>query len=273
MPIQDLTGQTRLVPILADPIDHVKAPQFYNPAFAARGLDWCMVAMGIRPACFAAMLDQLAQVSNVQGLNVTIPHKAAALAQCQSLGPEARLTGVANTLRREANGTWSGESFDGAGFLAAAMAQGVLRVDGPVAIVGTGGAGTAIAFALAAAGVPELQLLNRDPRSARALALRLKTVFPQTVVRTDASRLLLADLVVNATSLGLHAGDALPFDPSQLHARAAVFDIIAARDTELMAACQARGLQVIGGRPMIDHQMAAQIDFWQNTFTPTELTE
>jgi shikimate dehydrogenase len=72
-------------------------------------------------------------------------------------------------------------------------------------------------------------------------------------------------LAVNATSLGLHAGDALPFDPSHLPEGAAVFDIIAARDTELMVACAARGLAMIGGRPMIEHQIAAQIAFWRGT--------
>ena len=125
------------------------------------------------------------------------------------------------------------------------------------------GAGTAIAHALAAAGVRELHVLNREPERAGHLIAALQTLYPDLVASTQIERLRTAALAINATSLGLHAGDALPFDPSWLPAGAALFDIIAARDTELMSACQARGLVVVGGRPMIDHQVAAQIAFWR----------
>jgi shikimate dehydrogenase len=144
-----LSGATRLVPILAHPVDHVRAPRIYNPAFAAAGLDWCQVPMGVHPDDFAATVAQLARVGNLQGLNLTIPHKAAAHALCARLGPEARRTGVVNTMRIDADGQWSGESFDGVGFVEAARAHGMLWPERPVVLVGAGGAGTAIAFALA----------------------------------------------------------------------------------------------------------------------------
>ena len=81
-PPATLSGHTRLVPILAHPVGHVRAPRTYNPAFAAAGLDWCMVAMGVHPDDLAATLAQLARVSNLQGVNLTIPHKAQAHALC-----------------------------------------------------------------------------------------------------------------------------------------------------------------------------------------------
>lgn len=258
-----LSGATRLVPILAHPVDHVRAPRIYNPAFAAAGLDWCMVPMGVHPDDFTATLAQLARVGNLQGLNLTIPHKAAAHALCRRLGPEAQRTGVVNTMRREADGTWSGESFDGVGFVDAARAHGVLPPDRPVVLVGAGGAGTAIAHALVAAGVRELHVVNREPERAEQLIEALQQLCPALVASTQPGHLHRAGLAINATSLGLHAGDAMPFDPAALPADAALFDIIAARDTELMAACRQRGLVVVGGRPMIDHQVAAQIAFWR----------
>ncbi len=258
-----LSGATRLVPILAHPVDHVRAPRIYNPAFAAADLDWCLVPMGVHPDDFAATLAQLARVGNLQGLNLTIPHKAAAHALCSRLGPEARRTGVVNTMRLDDDGAWSGESFDGVGFIEAARAHDVLRVDKPVVLVGAGGAGTAIAYALMAAGVRELHVLNRELERAEHLIDALKTLYPDLVASTQAAQLRTAGLAINATSLGLHAGDAMPFDPTWLPTDAALFDIIAARDTELMAACAARGLVVVGGRPMIDHQVAAQIAFWR----------
>lgn len=260
-----LSGATRLVPILAHPVDHVRAPRIYNPAFAAAGLDWCLVPMGVHPDDFAATVAQLARVGNLQGLNLTIPHKAAAHALCVRHGPEARRTGVVNTMRIDADGQWSGESFDGVGFVEAARANGILWTDRPVVLVGAGGAGTAIAFALAAAGVRELHVINREPERAEHLASEVRKAFPDVRIDTRAESLSSAGLAVNATSLGLHAGDPMPFDPTLLPADAALFDIIAARDTELMAACSARGLQVVGGKPMIDHQVAAQIAFWRGS--------
>jgi shikimate dehydrogenase len=266
----ELTGATRIVPVLGHPIGHVRAPRVYNPAFEAAGLDWCQVPMGVHPDDLAATLAQLARVENLVGLNITIPHKAAARALCTRLGPEALRTGVVNTLRREADGTWSGESFDGVGFVAAARHHGMLRPQEPALIVGTGGAGTAIAFALAAAGVKDLVLVNREPARAANLAHDLRDADPQVRVRLGIEHAAEAGLAVNATSLGLHAGDPLPFDPAALQPGAAVFDIIAARDTELMADAQALGLPTLGGRPMIEHQVAAQIAFWRGEPHPLE---
>lgn len=263
MDIAQISGMTRLVPVLGHPIGHVRAPRIYNPAFEAGGLNWCQVPVGVHPNELPAMLNALSKIENLQGLNVTIPHKAAVYELCHSVGPEARRTGVVNTLRLEAGGNWSGENFDGIGFVGAARHFGVLRVERPVLLVGTGDAGTAIAFALATAGVQDLILVNREPQRAERLANRMLSEYAGLKVRIGIEFAAEAGLAVNATSLGLHEADPMPFNPSVLNAECAVFDIIAARDTELMSAAQNRGLLTIGGRPMIEHQVAAQISFWR----------
>ncbi|HEY4066634.1 MAG TPA: ThiF family adenylyltransferase [Burkholderiaceae bacterium] len=259
-----LSGKTRLVPILAHPVDHVRAPRTYNPAFAAAGLDWVMVAMGVHPDDLAATLAALARVGNLQGVNLTIPHKAAAHRLCTRLTAEARSTGMANTIRLEADGSWAGANSDGIGFLGAARAHGLLDVAKPVVIAGAGGAGTAIAFSLAAAGVREIDVFDSDPARADALQRALQAGFPglHAGTRRDAA-LRGAGLAVNATPLGLHDGEPSAFDAALLPPGAALFDIVAARDTELMAAAQARGLRVLGGRAMVEHQVAHQIAFWR----------
>jgi shikimate dehydrogenase len=89
-------------------------------------------------------------------------------------------------------------------------------------------------------------------------------------VRIGMAHAASAALAVNATSLGLHPGEPLAFDPALLGPGASVFDIIAARDTELVAAAQALGLSALGGRPMIEHQVSAQIDFWRGAPFPLE---
>jgi shikimate dehydrogenase len=258
-----LSGATRLVPIIAWPVDHVRAPRTYNPAFAAAGLDWCQVPMGVRPDHLAAVLAQLAHVSNLQGINLTIPHKPQAFALCRWLTREAARTRMVNTLRLHADGSWAGTNSDGAGFIGAAREHGVLDTTKPVAIVGSGGAGTAIAFALADAGVRELHVCDLDSARAEQLVLSLRATFPGIEATTRRDALPRAGLAVNATPLGLHPGQDLPFDPALLRDDATVFDINAARDTELVASAKARGLRAIGGRPMVEHQLATQIGFWR----------
>lgn len=265
-----LSGRTRLVPILAHPVDHVRAPRTYNPAFAAAGLDWCMVAMGVHPDDLATTLAQLARVSNLQGVNLTIPHKQQAHGLCRWLTAEAQATGMVNTLRLEADGHWAGANSDGIGFLGAARAHGLFDATRPVVIAGAGGAGTAIAFALAAAGVQQIDVFDSDGARADLLQQGLQRHFPGLVAGTSRGALQHAGLAVNATPMGLHEGEPRPFDPALLPADAALFDIIAARDTELMAACQARGLRVLGGRAMVEHQVAHQLAFWRGDPFPME---
>ncbi|MEJ8859467.1 ThiF family adenylyltransferase [Variovorax robiniae] len=258
-----LSGATRIVPILAWPVDHVRAPRIYNPAFAAEDLDWHMVPMGVHPEDLAATVAQLARVSNLQGLNLTIPHKAAAAALCTRLTPAARRSGMVNTMRLDADGAWAGENSDGIGFVSASRTHGLLRIDKPAVIVGAGGAGTAIALSLADAGVRTIDVFDTDATRIANVLAALRQNFPDVDAGSRLASLRHAGLAVNATPLGLHPGDAMPFDAAQLPGDACVFDIIAARDTELMAACTARGLRVLGGGAMIEGQLITQIAFWR----------
>lgn len=257
-----LSGATRLVPIIAWPVDHVRAPRTYNPAFAAAGLDWCQVPMGVHPDHLPDVLDQLRHVSNLQGINLTIPHKPQAFRLCRWLTREAARVRMVNTLRLHDDGSWAGTNSDGAGFIGAAGEHNLLDPARPVSIVGAGGAGTAIAFALADFGVREIHVTDIDAGRADRLVSALRSAFPE-IAASARDGLPRAGLAVNATPLGLQPGQDLPFDPARLRDDAALFDINAARDTELVAAAQARGLRAIGGRPMVEHQLATQIAFWR----------
>jgi shikimate dehydrogenase len=260
--LTDLSGKTKLVPVLAFPVDHVIAPSAYNPAFAERGLNWFMVPMGVDPKDLVATLGQLARITNLQGVNLTIPHKAQAFTLCRWVTEEARVTRMVNTLRLEEGGIWSGTNTDGIGFTNALRAHDMLDVTRSVFIAGAGGAGTAIAFALAKAGVTTIDIVDTDNQRSIALLNSLQSNFPHITLGNRLEALARAGLAVNATPMGLHKGDRPPFDASILQDDAVFFDIIAARDTELMSAAKARNLRVLGGRAMMDHQLAHQIEFW-----------
>jgi shikimate dehydrogenase len=256
------TGASRFVFIFAHPAGHVGAPRHYTPYFHGNGLDWYMVPLDIAPEHLAETIRTLAKSPSVAGFNLTMPHKPAAFELCDAVGPAARFEGVVNTIRIEASGRLLGESFDGGGFLNAAREAGVFDPERRCVVIGAGGAGRAICHALAAAGLKRLRILNETPGPVETLARKLRDHFTGLDIRLD-ERFDDAGLVVNATSLGLHATDAVPMDPATLSTDCAVFDIIAARRTEFMQASAARGLRVVDGVAMIKHQLPLQTAFWR----------
>jgi shikimate dehydrogenase len=256
------TGASRFVFILAHPAGHVSAPRYYSPYFRESGLDWHMVPLDIAPEHLAKTIRTLAKSRSVAGFNLTMPHKPAAFALCDTAGPAARFEGVVNTIRIEADGRLVGESFDGGGFMSAAREAGVFDSGRRCVVIGAGGAGRAICHALAAAGAKSIGILNETPGPVEVLAAKLRGQFPNLEISLQ-ERFDDAGLLVNATSLGLNATDAMPTDPAKLPRDCAVFDIIAGRRTEFMEACAARGLRVVDGVAMIKHQLPLQTAFWR----------
>jgi shikimate dehydrogenase len=265
------TGASRTVFIFAHPAGHVGAPRHYTPYFEQQGLDWHMMPMDVEPKHLAETIRALAKSPSTAGFTLTMPHKPAAFELCDEVGPAATFEGVVNTIRIEADGKLVGESFDGGGFLNAAREAGIFDPDRGTVVIGAGGAGRAICHALAAAGVRRLRILNEVPGPVETLAAKLRGQFPDLDISVE-ERFDDVGLCVNATSLGLHATDALPMDPAKLPKDCAVFDIIAARRTGFMEACAARGLKVIDGVAMIRHQLPLQTAFWRGATAPSAPT-
>ena len=126
----------------------------------------------------------LQAIGNLDGLVVTVPYKARAVRFAARLGKTAARIGALNALRREADDTWTGEMFDGAGFVRAAERKGEVLRDRRVALFGAGGAGSAIGCELAAAGVRSLSIIDPQRQRAAALARTLAEAFPACRVAT-----------------------------------------------------------------------------------------
>jgi shikimate dehydrogenase len=252
----DITGTTRLFGVIADPIDHVRACEVFNPRFRARGVDAVLVPFHIRPADLARALDGFRALANLGGVLVTIPHKEAILALVDASGPQARRAGAGNVIRRTADGRLEAENFDGLGFVAGLEAAGHPPAGRDVLVVGAGGAGKAIAFALAEAGVRRLVVANRDAVRADALAAAVRAAFPAVDGEAGPPDPAGFDVAINATSLGLKPDDPLPFDPAAAAAGTVVAEIVMKPErTPLVEAAAARGLAVHLGRHMLDHQV------------------
>jgi len=255
------SGKTKFLPLLAHPVDHVKAPSFVNPAFHSLGLDWFLFPMHVRPGNLEAAVRGLMKADNILGVNLTIPHKETMARLCDELGPNGRLTGTVNAVRFEA-GRLVGEMFDGVGLVAGQREHGIEMAGRSALISGAGGAGRAIAFSYAQEGVSRLGIANRSPERAERLASDVRAAFAGLDVVVCPPDPGGWEIICNATSLGLHEGDAMPFDVASLAPRTDVVDIIAVRETELMQAGRARGCRVMGGVPMAVGQLAAFAHFF-----------
>ena len=257
-----VTGHTKLFGILADPVAHVRTPMVFNAYFRAHAIDAVLVPIEVPPGRLAVLLDGLRAMTNLAGFVVTIPHKTAIVGLCDEVSREGRLIGAVNTVRRARGGRLIGTMFDGIGFVAGLRAQGHEPRGRRAYMAGAGGAASAVAFALADAGVAHLTLFNRTAAKAADLAARVRAAYPAVEVALGTADPADHALAINGTSLGLKPGDALPFDVARLGADTVVADVVMNPDTTaLLAAAAARGCPVHRGRHMIEEQIRLMAEF------------
>ncbi|WP_308205161.1 shikimate dehydrogenase [Frankia tisae] len=257
-------GATRLYAVIGDPVAQVQAPSLLNPLFTRLAIDAVLVPVHARPTDFATVLHGLAAIENLDGVLVTIPHKVAACALAAERSPAARISGSANVLRPLPGGGWLADNFDGTGFVHGLTAAGHPVHGARVALMGAGGAGSAIAVALLDAGCGPLSIYDPDRAKCAGLLARLDEHWPGRAVATPEPALSDADLAVNATPLGLRPGDPLPLRPGSLPAGCVVADIIMKPPrTRLMEAASALGLPAHPGIHMLTHQLDLYRSFFQ----------
>jgi shikimate dehydrogenase len=257
-----ITGHTRFVAILADPIHHVMTPHLINEWFRAREEDVVMVPMHVHPGALAQVVQCLRGIESFDGFIATVPHKTAMPALCDELTAEAARVGAVNVVRRTAEGRMIGGLLDGSGFVAGLRAHGIEPAGMRVYLAGAGGAGSAIAWSLASVGVQQLTIANRHADRARQLIQRLAAAHPGLDLALGSADPRGHDLVVNGTSLGLRAEDPLPLDAARLEPGQIVAEIIMQpAETALMTAARARECRVHPGLPMLTSQIPLMAEF------------
>jgi len=256
-----ITGNTRLYGIIGHPIGHVRVPMTFNERFARDGIDAVSLPLDAAPERFADAIRGLRALENLGGFVVTAPHKQAMVALCDEVVGEARLVGAVNTVRRDPDGRLVGELFDGQGFVHGLLARGHVLAGRRVFLNGAGGAGNAVAFALARAGVASITVHNRTAARAVDLVQRVARAYPQCAVTVGPKDARGFDIAINATSVGLKDGE-LSFDVSALAPPTLVAEVIMKPEkTALILAAEALGCPAQPGRHMLDHQVDLMFDF------------
>jgi shikimate dehydrogenase len=259
-----LSGRAKLAGVFGWPVAHSRSPRLHGYWLERHAIDGAYLPFAVRPENLAAALKAL-PVLGLRGVNLTVPHKEAALGLVDRASEEARRIGAVNTIVVDGDGRLEGRNTDGYGFLAhlKASAPGWQPESGPAVLLGAGGAARAIAVALIEAGVPEVRLVNRTAERAAGLAKALGGNIVPVPWQDRNLALAGAALLVNSTTLGMVGQPPLDIELSRLPRQAPVYDIVyAPLETPLLAAARARGHACIDGIGMLLHQARPGFAAW-----------
>ncbi len=256
-----LNGATRVHFIVGDPIAQVKSPAGVTQACHNRGHNAYVLPAHVAPAQLAAWLAGVSLAQNVDGIIVTVPHKFACFDLCATTSDRAAFLHTVNTMRRNPDGGWHGDMFDGLGFVAAMQDNGCQPEGQKALLVGAGGAGSAIAHALVMAGVSTLAIHDEDVQRRTTLVNRLASLNRCSVEHGSADPSGF-DIVINATPVGMKVADPYPLDVDKITANMFVGCVITAPAiTPLIAAARAKGCGTMTGAHMFGRVRDLMVDF------------
>lgn len=267
-----INGNTELIAHIGYPTHTFKSPMIYNPFFEQEGINAVVVPMGCQSADYPTFLKSVFSLTNIRGALITMPHKVVTVGLLDEVTPTVRVAGACNAVKRLPDGRLVGDQFDGAGFVRGVLRKG-LRLDGAhVLVVGSGGVGCAIAASLAGAGIAAISLFDVNATACEALAQRIRINYPAIAVKTGSNDPAGFDLVVNATPMGMNAGDPLPMDVSRLDARTFVGEVVMRTEmTAFLRAAQAQGCQVQVGSDMLFEMIPAYLEYFGFPTTSAEV--
>jgi shikimate dehydrogenase len=261
------SGETRLFPVVGDPIAQVLSPAAITRILASRGADAIVVPLHVAPRDLPDLMPMLHRVRNIDGLLVTVPHKQAAFTLCASASDRARFVRAANAVRRTVDG-WYGDNTDGAGYVDGLEREGFTVAGHRALLVGCGGAGAAIGLELLERGIAHLAAHDKDIARRDAYVAQLSVRFPGRVT-AGSDDPTGYDLVANATPMGMHGCDPLPVNVAKLGRGQFVACAITKPDvTPLIAEARRIGCRTMTGAGMFDAQAETLADFLLTEIAP-----
>jgi shikimate dehydrogenase len=261
-----ISGKTRLLALIGHPVEHSLSPAMHNASFAADGLDFVYVCLDVDPGDLPAAVKGAAALK-LRGFNVTMPHKRAMIPLVDELDEGARISGAVNTVVIE-DSMLRGYNTDGGGMVMACREAGIELRDRRVLILGAGGAAAAIALAFGGEGAGELHIANRHLENALVLRDKLRGAGLKKVEAHpyeplgDAAHG--AEVIVNATPLGMKDGDSLPLQVEYLDEGMTVCDAVyrPGRETAQVREASERGARVVTGERMLLYQGVLAQQLW-----------
>ncbi len=263
--------------VLGHPVAHSLSPAMHAANFAAIGYEATYEKFDVAPENLAAFIKEK-QAEGYSGLNITVPHKFAVIPLLDHPDESVRRYGACNTIKFEDDGTLSGYNTDVIGFVTGLAAHGFSLKGKKVVIIGCGGAGSALATCACYEGAAELKVADLRAESVTSLVEKLRALDLGTAVEglavldgtaSDEQKAIWgdaakeADLVVNATPMGLHPGEPSALPPSCFHPGQFVLDIVPTKDFPPTAAAAVKaGATATDGLEFLVGQGAKSFEIW-----------
>jgi len=270
-----ISGKTSVFGIFGHPVEHTFSPGMHNAAFAKIKRDACYVPFAVAPADLGRAVRAVVPLG-IRGLNITIPHKETVIPFLDNLTDDARMIGAVNTI--EVNrGKLIGHNTDGRGFLRSLREETGFRPKGKtILMVGSGGAARAVGINLALSGVQTILLCDLDTVKAVKLsrdiqsktATRVKVVDPGELEKSAQ----VAECIINATPLGLKAGDPLPIPRHLIRKDQLICDLVYnPLRTPLLKAARSTGADTLSGIGMLLYQGVIAFEIWTGGKAPVKV--
>ncbi len=270
-------GKTRLLGLFGHPVKHTASPSMHNAAFSAVKLNCVYLPFDVAPDYLEEAVASL-RALNFMGANVTIPHKQDVIPFLDGISGEARLIGAVNTIRVEGK-RLVGHNTDGRGFVQYLKEDvGFLLKEKNMVLIGAGGAGRAVAAQSGLEGVAAIAIADEQESRSKALSSHIHAKIPgckaSSLSVKDAAfmeALAEADIIVDATPLGMQPSDPMSVDPAHFPKHAIVVDLVYnPSETKLLRAAKKQGCKVFNGLGMLLYQGAISFELWTGRKAPLD---
>lgn len=265
-----ITGTTRLTGLFGYPVKHTVSPAMHNAAFGSLGLDLVYLPFSVHPKNLKVAIISLSALGFL-GINVTVPHKQTVMKYLDKITSEAQLIGAVNTILVR-NSKLIGYNTDGPGFV---MSLGKYSLKGKTMfLLGAGGGGHAVAVQSMLSGLKRIFIADKLGNRARALSRGIPMGEAIAIAIGDAMREALqeADIIVNATPVGLNPEDPISIPARWIPKGKLVYDLIYnPTQTKLLKAVRARGCKTMNGLGMLLYQGVKAFEIWIGKNAPVEI--
>jgi len=263
----EINGKTKITGIFGNPIDHTLSPAMHNSAFHALDLDICYVPFRVAPDKLAAAVESIRSL-NMLGVNITVPHKENVLPLLNRIDEEASFIGAVNTVTNK-EGFLTGYNTDGRGFISSLKDEDIEIEQKNIIMIGTGGAARAVSYYLSEK-ASKLSLFDIDARKAERLVSDLNRIRHNIVLLDSVDSIGDADIIINATPLGMKPDDPLPVNPDLLSSRMVVCDLVY-KKTRLLQEAEKRSARTVNGSGMLLWQGVLAFELWTGIRPPVDV--
>ena len=281
---KDITGHTRLICLLGDPVSHSISPAMHNLSFQTLGLDYVYMAFKSSVEEFDNTVNTLKQIG-ARGFNCTMPCKRIAFERSDILSPAAKLMNSVNTVVIE-DGKLHGHNTDGVGYMRSVIDAGHDIIGKQMTLLGSGGASSAILTQAALDGVSKINVFARKGNSWNVIEKQVEQINAETTCKVTLNELMdettlrrsIAEsaILVNGSSVGMapNIDGCLVPDTSYFHPELIVSDVIYnPKQTKLLEMAKSAGLSTFNGMYMLLYQGAEAFRIWTNHEMPVDLVK